>query len=272
MRVEVVGVGVLGPGLSGWAASAPVLAGAAPYAPEGPLALPPPAGLSPTERRRTSPAVRLALAAASEATAASGLPPASLETVFASSNGDGQVVGAILEALSEPDGVISPTQFHNSVHNAAAGYWSIATGSTRPSVSVGGHDQVFAAGLLHAAMRVSVTGAAVLFCAYDAPLNEPLAQCRPTTAPFAAGLVLAPPAQDGRRPDPPAVARLEIRYRPEPAPPPAPAGTALDALAAGNPTARGAVPLLRALSRREAARIVLPMLEDGRIEIAVAPC
>jgi hypothetical protein len=263
VRVAVVGVAVLGPGLPGWAASAPVLAGAAPYAP-APLALPPPAALPATERRRTSPAVRLALAAASEAAAASGRALDSLETVFASSNGDGQVVGAILEALSAPEGAISPTQFHNSVHNAAAGYWGIAVGSTRPSVSVGGYDQVFAAGLLHAAARVAATGATVLFCAYDAPLDEPLAGCRPTVAPFAAGLVLAPPGQG-------ALARLDIRYRAEPAPPPPPAATGLEALAAGNPAAR-ALPLLRALARREAARLMLPMLEDGRVEIAVAPC
>ena len=34
---------------------------------------------------------------------------AALETVFASSNGDGAVVGAILETLSDPAGAISPT-------------------------------------------------------------------------------------------------------------------------------------------------------------------
>nr|WP_304502919.1 beta-ketoacyl synthase chain length factor [Caldovatus aquaticus] len=254
--------------MPGWAASAPVLAGAAPYTP-APVALPPPAALPPTERRRASPAVRLALAAAAEAAAASGLPPAGLETVFASSNGDGRVVGAILEALAAPDGVISPTQFHNSVHNAAAGYWSIAAASQRPSVALGGHDHAFAAGLLHAAARVAATGAPVLLCAYDAPLDEPLAQCRRTEVPFAAALVLAPPGR--ATPAAAACARLAIAYRAEPAPPSPPAATALDALAAANPAAR-ALPLLRALARREAGRIVLPLLEDGRLEVAVAPC
>ena len=63
---------------------------------------------------------------------ASGLPYTTLRPVFASGNGDGITVGAILEMLTKPDGFVSPTQFHNSVHNAAAGYWSIGTGS-RPS-------------------------------------------------------------------------------------------------------------------------------------------
>jgi hypothetical protein len=268
MKVAVLGASVLGPGLPGWDASEAVLAGAAPYAPAAPFAPPPPALLSATERRRTSPAVRLALAAAAEAAAASGLPPEALETVFASSNGDGTVVGAILDALAAPDGAISPTQFHNSVHNAAAGYWSIAVGSTRPSVSVGGHDHVFAAGLLHAAARAVVAAAPVLLCAYDAPLAEPLARVRRTELPFAAGLVLAPPAPRG-----PARATLALRYVAEPPAPPAPArpDDALDALAAANPAAR-ALPLLRALAGHRSATLVLPMLEDARLEVAVAPC
>jgi hypothetical protein len=264
MRVFLAGVSVLGPGLPGWAASEAVLAGAAPYAP-APFTPPPPALLSATERRRTSPAVRLALAAAAEAAAASGLPPAEVETVFASSNGDGAVVGAILDALVTPDGVISPTQFHNSVHNAAAGYWSIAVGSTRPSVSVGGHDHVFAAGLLHAAARAVASGAPVLLCAYDAPLAEPLAQVRPTELSFAAGFVLAPQPLDTAR------ATLTLRYIAEPPPPGPPPADALDALAAANPAAR-ALPLLRALAGRRRMTLVLPMLEDARLDVAVAPC
>ncbi len=41
-----------------------------------------------------------------------------------------------------------PTQFHNSVHNAVAGYWSIATKSTQPMTCLAAHDHSFAAGLL----------------------------------------------------------------------------------------------------------------------------
>ncbi|MCR0985796.1 beta-ketoacyl synthase chain length factor [Roseomonas populi] len=246
-------MGLLGPGLPGWAASRPILAGQAAWE-AGPVALPPPAALPATERRRTSASVRLALAAAAEAAAASGLPPAELETVFASSNGDGAVVGAILEALSAEDGAISPTQFHNSVHNAAAGYWGIAAGSMRPSVSLGGHDDSFPSGLLQAAAATVARGAPVLFCAYDAPLPPPLQAHRPTEAPFAAALVLVPETHGAGTPL--TVDLVETAAEGAAGP--------LASLVAGNPAAR-ALPLLQALAAGRAGRIGLPLADGGAV-------
>jgi Beta-ketoacyl synthase, N-terminal domain len=270
VRCRIGGLAVLGPGLPGWAASEAVLAGREPWVP-GEVALPPPALLPPTERRRTSPAVRLALAAVAEA--ATGEDAAALDTIFASSNGDGTVVGAILEALTDPAGAISPTQFHNSVHNAAAGYWGIGVGSLRPSVSVGGHDDTLAAGLLQAVAAVATGGegggrGGLLFCAYDAPLPQPLAGVRHTTVPFAAAMVLRPVEAGGGSP---ARAVLELRYVAEPAPAAPPPVDALDALAAENPVAR-ALPLLRALAARRPARLRLPLLGDAHLDLVLEPC
>jgi hypothetical protein len=269
LRCWIGGLAVLGPGLPGWAASEAILAGAAPWTPSD-CNLPPPSMLPPTERRRTSLAVRLALAAAAEA--AAGEDRAALETVFASSNGDGAVVGAILENLADPAGAISPTQFHNSVHNAAAGYWSIGVGSTSPSISVGGHDDTVAAGLLQAVAAVSARRRRTLFCAYDAPLPPPLAAARHTTVPFAAAMVLLPEAD----PAAPAAARakLDLRFRPGAPPAAAAADTPpdpLDALAAENPAAR-ALPLLRALAARRPVSLRLPLLGDAALEMELAPC
>jgi beta-ketoacyl synthase-like protein len=187
--------------------------------------------------------------------------------VFASSNGDGAVVGAILETLTDPLGAISPTQFHNSVHNAAAGYWGIGMGSTSPSVSVGGHDDTVAAGLLQAAAAASARRRRVLFCAYDAPLPQPLSAVRRTTVPFAAAVVLLP------EPGASARAALALRFRPGAPPQPAASEAAdpLDALAAENPAAR-ALPLLRALAARRPAALRLPLLGDASLEIELAPC
>lgn len=262
MRCWIGGVSVLGPGLPGWRASETVLAGADPWTPAD-VVVPPPAMLPATERRRTSLAVRLALAAAAEA-ASGEADAAALETVFASSNGDGAVVGAILETLTDPAGAISPTQFHNSVHNAAAGYWGIGTGSTSPSVSVGGHDDTVAAGLLQAAAAASARRSRVLFCAYDAPLPPPLAAVRRTTVPFATAMVLLP------EPDASARAALDLRFGPGPAEAPPAGRDALDALAAENPAARS-LPLLRALAARRPAALRLPVLGDSYLEIGVSP-
>ena len=266
-RCWVGGIGLFGPGLPGWAASESVLAGWQPWE-DAPLVVPPPALLPPTERRRTSLSVRLALAAAQAAAEQSGLPPAGLDTVFASSNGDGAVVGAILDSLATPDGVVSPTQFHNSVHNAAAGYWGIGVGSTRPSISLGCHDDTFATGLLHAGAQAATLGVPVLLCAYDAPLTSPLDAKRPTAVPFAVALVLTPRRGDASR------AALTLRYgsRPADATVVAPApGSASCALADANPVAR-ALPLLEALAARRAGTIHLPLLDGNWLAVEVAPC
>ena len=189
--VSVVGVGVLGPGLAGWAASRAVLAGEAAWQP-GEVVLPPPAILPATERRRAGPVARLALAVASEAAEASGLPPGSLRPVFGSGNGDSITVSAILDALAQPDGFVSPTQFHNSVHNAAAGYWSIGTGSGRPATCLGCHDWTFAASLMKAVAECAAEREPVLLCVYDVPMPAPLDAKRPTDCVFGAAFVLAP--------------------------------------------------------------------------------
>ena len=98
----------------------------------------------------------------------------------------------ICEALASPERELSPTRFHNSVHNAAAGYWTIAAGSRRPSASVCGYDASFTAGLLEAASQVCAERAAVLLVAYDVPYPPPLQAVRPFTEPFAVALLLTP--------------------------------------------------------------------------------
>jgi hypothetical protein len=194
LAARIIGVSVWGPALEGWAASQPVLSGNADYVPvESPA--PPPAILPPNERRRIGPVARLALAVAAEATAMSGLPPSGLRSVFASGNGDGVVLGNILTDLTRPGDparLVSPTQFHNSVHNAVAGYWSIATASQQPLTSLACHDFTFAAGLLTAMAEVATQAEPVLLCVYDHPMPAPLDAKRHLVASFGVGLVLVP--------------------------------------------------------------------------------
>jgi hypothetical protein len=265
MRAYVQGVALWGPGLPGWEASLPVLAGTEPYVARS--APPPvPTILSPTERRRTGVPVRLALVAAGQASEMAGVPPGAIRSVFASSNGDGPVVHAILEALSDPQGDVSPTQFHNSVHNAAAGYWTIATSSREAATCLGCHDATFAAALLKALAELACEREPVLLCLYDAPLPSPLAQKRHTTMEFAAAFVLSP--EPGAAPL--AVVEASFASAPPPAGADEPRAPSLRAIARDNPAAR-ALPLLEALARREPASLAAPYL-DGRLDIAVMPC
>jgi hypothetical protein len=191
-RVE--GVGLLGPGLSGWDASRAILAGREPYT-SAAAVIPAPEALPAVERRRAGKSVKLALAAGMAAAAASGRPAGGLAAVFASSTGDGENLHAICEALASEDRLISPTRFHNSVHNAPSGYWGIATGATQAADSIAAFDASFAAGLLEALGRLAAQPAQpVLLIAYDAPYPEPLHATRPILDAFAVAFVLAAPS------------------------------------------------------------------------------
>ncbi len=263
--VFVAGVALRAPGLPGWAASLPVLAGERPHG-LAPIEIPPPSMLSPNERRRASLVTRLALAVAEEASAGCGLPRDALAIVFGSSNGDGATIGAILDALAGGDGQVSPTQFHNSVHNAPAGYWSIAVRSGQAATCLGCNDWTAAAALMKAVAEVRATRRPVLMCIYDAPLPEPLDAFRAMSHPFGMGLVLRPDFAEG------CLARLSLRFHDQPPAPGTerPRSDALDRLGDGQPMAR-TLRLLEALAARQADTLSLAML-DGRIDIEVAPC
>jgi hypothetical protein len=48
---------------------------------------------------------------------------------------------------------LSPTRFHHSVHNAASGYWAMASHSMAASTALSAFQNSFAAGLLEAATQ-----------------------------------------------------------------------------------------------------------------------
>jgi hypothetical protein len=263
MKIEayVTGIGVLGPGLDGWPQSRGALTGERPYAPL-PTVLPPPALLSATERRRTGRVVRLALAIATEAVAHAGAEAAALRSVFTSSTGDGQNCHELCEQLAEPAPEISPTRFANSVHNAAAGYWSIATGSMLPSTVLCAFDGSFCAGLLEALVQAAVDEEPILLVSYDADYPPPMSAKRPVPDAFGAALVLAP------RREPGSIARLEVTLCKEP---PERLAEPLETLRHSNPAAR-ALPLLAHLASGRRSRTVLEYLEGSSLAVDIEPC
>lgn len=184
------GVGVLGPGLADWQAARRILSGEQAYRYEPPPQ-PDPDALPPNERRRGAKTVRWTVAVAQEALRGSDFPPAAVASIFTSSSGDGETAHQICEALAAPGREVSPTRFHNSVHNAAAGYWSIAAASRRPSVSLCGHDASFAVGLIEAAAQVRAEEDPVLLVAYDLPYPQPLLAVRPIAEPLAVAVLLS---------------------------------------------------------------------------------
>ena len=198
----IEGIGVRGPGLDGWLATRDVLAGRAPYH-VTPTTLVAPPLLPPAERRRVGKGVKVALDVGFQAVEHAGRDAATLASVFASSSGDGDNCDAICRALAT-DRLISPTRFHNSVHNAPSGYWGIAAKSMAASTSLCAFDASFAAGLMDATTQLACGADAVLLVAYDAPYPEPLHTARPTPDAFAVALVLT------REPNARSIARIEI--------------------------------------------------------------
>ena len=243
MRVFIEGIGLVGPGLVGWASSRAVLAGLAPYEVR-PVRPPPVAMLPPAERRRAGLTIRLAIAAGVEALAQAGRDPIDMPLVCAASGGDGETIHETLAALATQQREVSPTRFHNSVHNAPSGYWAVATGSRLPSISLSAFDGSFAAGLLEAAVQATVHDHPVTLIAYDVPYPEPLHAARPISSIFGVALVLIPHRTER------ALAGLTVAMAEAVLPETRMADTALEQVRVGNPAAR-VLPLLAALARAE---------------------
>src|SRR5674476_1137003 len=191
LTAYIEGIGLLGPGLTDWPTSQAVLGGQQLYQ-SCKTILPSPALLPAAERRRSGAIVKLTLATGLEAIAAAGLDAASLPSVFSESGGDGETCHLICEMLASNDRQISPTRFHNSVHNVAAGYWSIATGAMTTSSVLSAFDASFGAGLLEALTQVVVDHTRIILLACDTPYPEPLHSARPIPDAFGMALVLAP--------------------------------------------------------------------------------
>jgi hypothetical protein len=260
LAVDVIGLGLLGPGLPDWASARDVLAEPAAWAP-APPAVPATARLPATERRRAGLVIRCAIAVADQACAGTGIDPVGLATVFASSSGDPANCHALCEALAEPQPFVSPTRFTNSVHNASAGYWHIATASRAPSSSLCAFDASFGAGLLEAASQCVAGGRPVLLVALDTPYPEPLNAVRPLPDTFATALLLAPAADTHAR-----IARLALTLDTAAPTPCTHAG--LEALRTAIPAAR-ALPLLQAIARRAATTLALELPPGLALNVAV---
>jgi hypothetical protein len=195
------------------------------------------------------------------AAAASGRAAGDLAAVFASSTGDGENLHAICEALASDDRLISPTRFHNSVHNAPSGYWGIATGATQAADSIAAFDASFAAGLLEALGRLAAQPAQPVLIAYDAPYPEPLHATRPILDAFAVALVLASPSQSTRG------AAIEIDTGE--GEPDRVADPALESLRHGIPAARS-LPLLALLAAEKRGTTILEYLDGLSLAVTVS--
>lgn len=266
LTVYVEGIGLLGPGLGNWAQGRGALEGTETYQ-AARCIVPLPMALPAAERRRAGTVVKVALAVGREAVMASSLPASALPSVFTSSSGDGLNCHEICSALASSDRLISPTRFHNSVHNAASGYWSISSGAMVSSSVLCAFDGSFAAGLLEAMAQVMLEQTAVLLVAYDTDYPEPLRSVRPLPDTFGVGLVLAP--RRGERSL--AQWRLASATCLTGAPAQRLEDDPLERLRSSIPAAR-CLPLLRSVAAQTQGEVVLDYLQGLQLAVQVAPC
>jgi hypothetical protein len=220
--------------------------------------------LPPNEHRRSSDPVRWAVHVAQEAIAQAKAEPRDLATVFASSCGEAGVLDRICAALATPQRQVSPTLFHQSVHNAAAGYWGIATGCQRSSTALSCYDSSFSCGLVEAAAYLCMDEEPVLLVAYDLPPPPPLFAARPVRAKFAVALTLT------YRPGSNSFAVLDIELKDRSLQPPTIMNDRdLEALRLATPAARS-LPLLSAIAKGQSTSVCIDYLNQPLL-IGVAP-
>ena len=196
LAATVEGIGFWSRGLPSWDAARAHAAGVDP--PAGAPARPAPQLLAPNERRRAPETVAAALEVGLAACRAAGRDPGTLPSVFASMHGELAINDYMCTTLAQQPEALSPTRFHNSVHNAAAGYWTIGTGAMHPATALSAGRHSFAQGLLEALAQLAAGSEAVLLVAGDGEATGPLAQVARSEGVLAAVLVLAAAPRPGR--------------------------------------------------------------------------
>lgn len=260
--LTLAGIGAWLPGAPDWPALQGVLRGEHGLAAEAP-AKPAAEILPAAERRRAPDSVRLAAEVATQACRMANVDAASLPCVFASTHGEVAITDYVCETLARAPLELSPTRFHNSVLNAPAGYWTIATSCTAASSAVTAHHCSFAAGLLEAAACACAEEVPVLFASCDIASTGPLAEMTRTTLAFGMALVLSPAATAG--------ARLRCSLQSATAGTLPPAALALRTVAGDNPTNAHALALLAALAGRDPAKLALPLSSGLAMDMEITP-
>jgi Beta-ketoacyl synthase, N-terminal domain len=262
--IYIQSIGLFGTGFENWASAEKILSGEQPYVASA--AVPPsPEWLPPAERRRTSDIIRLAMVAGKEALANAQSSPCDSATVFSSSGGSGEVIHQICESLASDDRDVSPTRFHNSVHNAPAGYWGIAAKNEWPSTSLCGHDESFAVGLIEAIAQAKSQSHSVLLLVHDLPYPEPLNSVRPVQGLFSLALLLTAKRDEKSLYS----LTLEIsQVQPNQALETTLSNESLERFRLGNPAAR-ALPLLVAIAKKSTDPFTIAGTNQTLLKITV---
>ena len=189
--VDLAGIGIWGEPFSNWEQFCAVARGDSVEA----SALLQPELIPVRERRRAPQFVKMAVEVMDQACCMAEVDPSSVATVFASGMGDMLITDYMCRTLATMPRTVSPTKFHNSVHNAATGYWSIATASHSPANAVSGYDHSAAVALLEGAIQAVEEDIPVLVAVQEIAAPVPFKSIYTGEHPLATALLLSPVGQ-----------------------------------------------------------------------------
>jgi len=210
------------------------------------------------ERRRTTSYIKMALQVADEANQNAD----SLPAVFASSCGDLFIIDHICNSMTQTPKFVSPTQFHNSVHNAPSGYWAIAAKSQAASTSISTGNSTFSSGLLEAFTQALAQQKDILYVAYDYPTTAPLNKKTNVSQAFATALILSQHKSENSY----GCIKLSITHNQKEKS--LCLNSSLNQLQQSNPIA-DSLPLLEALCLKKTSSLYLPYLNSLKLQVDV---
>ena len=184
--------------------------------------------------------------------------------IFSSAMGDMQITDYICSALAQTPKLISPIKFHNSVHNAAPGYWSITTGAFCPASAVSAFEYTPTMAFLEACIQAEEEQTPVLCVIQELAAPHTIMDICPSEVPFSAAFLLAP-ANFFASP----IASIEFDVGQGSVEWPAIDDRLLEF--AGNMSAR-LLPLMTALSIGVDTNLLFPITEDISLGVSLNPC
>ena len=260
LDIRIEGIGFWAPGWPNWHAARVGLRGE--LQADAAVIKPNPSILVAAERRRAPSPVLLACEVAAQACAEAGHDVNSLASVFASTHGDLVITDYMSSTIASAPRELSPIKFHNSVHNAPAGYWTIAAHCHAASTSISSWHSTFAVALLEAAVQANADQLPVLLAAYDTESPGPLSEVSPATAIFGVAMVISPTRNYG--------SSLRLHFNAQAS---AEASIVLPyafaEMAASNPMAAQSLPLLAALASGKAHSLQMQAGRQSTLGIEV---
>jgi hypothetical protein len=193
IAVDLVGIGAWGPAFNNWAElqtlfANPSLGDDLQWTTQ----VPKPEIIPANERRRAPLPVRAAVEVSWQALQQSGLASSDVACVFGSGLGDTEITDYMCRVLTSAEKQLSPTKFHNSVHNAAAGYWTISSGCMKSANSIAAYQNTAGLALLEAMIQCQQHNEPVLVTLFDTAAHDAYRQIFACEQSFAAALLLVP--------------------------------------------------------------------------------